>query len=94
MPTNDDKDFSELLEDYMVQNHVYHMEGESGVRNLQKIANAIGYRDLYSDSLVAMLADNPGMQQAMIEWLMQQNVLEWKDALMNEMPKNKDGDDD
>jgi len=83
----EDKDFGELLEQYMDKNNMHHFESESGVRNLTKIAEAIGYGDRYQDSLTAMLSDNPGMQQAMVDWLMQQDIQEWRDSLSAELPE-------
>ena len=58
----DTLEFSELLEKYMDQERMHHFESESGVRNLEKIAKAIGYRQ----GLNEMLADNPFLQEAII----------------------------
>jgi hypothetical protein len=80
--TENELEFGEVLEQFMDANKMHHFESESGVRNITRIAEAIGYRQGINE----MLADNPGMQQAMIEWLMQQNVPEWVEALQSELP--------
>lgn len=78
---SEDLEFGEALEKYITINRMWHFESDSGVRNITRIAEAIGYKQ----GLQEMLADNPGMQNAIVEWLMQQNIQEWTDSLVEEM---------
>jgi len=52
-------------------------EGDQGVHNLEKLAEAIGYKRTgfrFGEPLERMLSDNPGMQEACIDWLWNQTV--------------------
>ncbi len=85
------KDFGELLEQYMDKKKMYRLEGRTGVITLCSIARVIGYKDpqyfgtLNRDAALGdlnnMLEDNPGMIEAIIEWMKQQNVPEWKELI-------------
>lgn len=62
------------LDKYLSDNRLWNLEGESGVRNFEKIVRDVGgYRDLHS-----FLADNPGALTAMMEF-----IGEW-------MPRNQE----
>ena len=62
------------LDKYLTDNRLWNLEGESGVRNFEKIVRDVGgYRDLHS-----FLADNPGALTAMMEF-----ISEW-------MPRNQE----
>lgn len=85
------KDVSELLEAYMAQEQMHHMEGRRGVENLCQIAAALGYKDpmywgqLTSKAtvgdLIMMLEDNSGMIEAMVEWIKSRNFSEFREPL-------------
>jgi hypothetical protein len=66
-------------------------EGETGVKNLCRLTNAIGYKDpqyfgqfahdgSYGD-LIEFLEDNPGAVEAIIDWIGEQDFPEWNEAL-------------
>jgi hypothetical protein len=76
-------DFSEHLDAYMDQNRMYRFEGERAIKNLNQIAIDIGYDDswLGNHPLIDMLEDNPGMCEAMVEWLKENGSPEWLQAL-------------
>jgi hypothetical protein len=56
----------------------FRSEGEEGIRNLARLAKGLGYEDplnfgqfdgaCYGD-LIALLEDNPGLVEVMMEWL-------------------------
>lgn len=80
-----------LIEQYMDQEGLNSIEGERGVRNLAKLANALGYQDFnrYGQmpggacmgDIFAMLEDCPGAIEAIIDWAKSRNVPEWKESL-------------
>ena len=66
------EDLDELIDLYMQQNKIYHLEGMRGVRYLHSMVEILGYRDFDY-----FLEDNPGCQTAIVEWLKERNVDEW-----------------
>lgn len=60
--------FSNTLEQYIEQEDIWQLEGETGVRNLKEIISTIGYSG-YGGVLENFLADNSGCIEAMIEWI-------------------------
>lgn len=87
------RNFSEVLDAYIDQEKLYRIEGRRGVETICQIAGALGYKDpMYFGQLsskaklgdlICMLGDNPGMIEAMIEWLKDtgEHVPEWKQEL-------------
>jgi hypothetical protein len=80
----------ELIERFMNENRLNRLEGETGVKNLCRLARALGYHDrmyfgqfggaAYGD-LINFLEDNPGCCQAIVEWIGRQSVPEWVESL-------------
>lgn len=88
---DDEKDLSELLEEYTSQEKCYRLEGSTGVRNLEKIVEALGYDSRFAGSaIINFLEDNPGAQQAIYDWIAEQNLPEWCESIECEL--NGDGD--
>jgi hypothetical protein len=81
-----------MFDKYMSDNHLWNMEGESGVRKFERVVREIGG---YSD-LQAFLADNPGALTAMMEfvqeWLPRNS--EWQDRLVDLVPAPDDEEED
>lgn len=77
------EEFAEVFENYLEENKMYHFEGESGVRNIRKIVETLGYRQ----GLDEFLADNSFVQQAIIDALFSQSNLsdEWTENLKESM---------
>lgn len=81
----------QALNKYIDQERIYQTEGERGVANLCKVAETLGYRDpqrfgrqvngTYIGSLLNFMGDNPGIVEAMFEWIGEQNIPEWKELL-------------
>lgn len=83
-----------LLQKYMDENKLYHLEGSRGVKHVAQIVEVLGYNDRYSTSSIhAFLEDNPGAQQALIDWIGEQNSPEWKEALESEVGPVEDEDE-
>jgi len=79
-----------ILSEFLDQKEMYHFEGDSGVENLNKVCSAIGYRAhgfRYGTSLEVFLSDNPGAQQAILDWIGQHIGIasEWSENLSNEI---------
>lgn len=61
------------LESFLDKHRMYHWEGSSGLRQLEQLISMIGY-----GSLEEFLEDNPGGQQAIVEWIGSANVPDWE----------------
>lgn len=81
-----DADLSEMIDKFCELNRLHHFEGGRGVNNFEKIARALNpdYRDVDS-----FLEDNPGCIQAMIEWIGNQNIGEWKESMFAEIEEEQ-----
>jgi hypothetical protein len=80
-----DVSFSELLDEYAEQEKIYALEGARGIRNFTELTRAIGY-----NSLDDFLADNSGAIEAMVNWLHDRNVPEWKESLASQIHTKDD----
>src|ERR1035437_1658541 len=78
-------DLYDLIEKYIDQEKMYSCEGGRGVNHFEKIIRILGYRDMDN-----FLEDNSGCLQAMVDWLMEQNVEEWVEAMKAELPAEGD----
>jgi len=86
-----ERDMNELVDAYMEQENLHRLEGRKGVEALCQLASALGYKDptyfgqLTSKAtvgdLLCMLEDNPGMVEAMVEWVRDSNCNEHREAL-------------
>ena len=98
------RDLDELLDKYMDENKLYRTEGRKGVENICQLARALGYRDpqyfgqLSSKAaigdLVCMLEDNPGMLEAMFEWVRMAACPDFKAALEEEVGQEEDEEEE
>lgn len=75
-----------LIERYIDQEKMYHFEGGRGVQYLGKLVRALdnNYRDLDT-----FLEDNPGAQQAIVEWIGGQRSPEWTESLKSQLHDGK-----
>jgi hypothetical protein len=97
-------DMDELVTKYMDQENLHRTEGRRGVENLCQVVRAVGYRDpMYwgqlsnkaaVGDLLLFLEDNPGAIEAMFNWIMEQDVPEWKDLLAQQVPDEADEADE
>lgn len=88
------KSVQPALDAFTTQENMYHFEGESGVRKLTKVVEALGYKDRYTGSLEAFLADNSGALEALLEWIGNQRSTEWVDSIKEHLHEPLVEDDD
>jgi hypothetical protein len=65
-------DGHELLDLWQTQNKVWHFEGDTGIDGLNKLAEALNYRETnfrYGEPVLRFLSDNPGACEALLEWI-------------------------
>lgn len=85
-----------IIQEFCDYNSLYRNEGRKGVENLCRLLNAMGYSDpqyfgqfhphgSFGD-LIYFLEDNSGCIEAIKEWIIEQNVPEWKENLESEVP--------
>ena len=79
-----DRDLGELVDAYLEGNRMYHFEGSRGVSNFDKLIGVMGYRNMDE-----FLSDNSGCIEAMIEWIKDARVDEWKEAFVKEVPEEE-----
>ena len=90
-------ELDELLENWLDKNKAHNFEGETGLKHLNKLAEALGYREdgfKYGSSLERFLGDNSGACQALIDWIADASVPEWKEALTCKDESDEDDDED
>lgn len=73
---NEGKDLDELVDAWMEKNNAWRTEGSRGVDNIEKLIRALGYRNMDG-----FLEDNPGAIESLFNWIKEQNISEWKEAL-------------
>ena len=86
----------ELLDQYLAQEEMYHFEGESGLENLNEVASVLGYKGhnfANGSPLETFICDNPGVQQAIINWIGEQKIPEWRDEITSQL-NDEDEDED
>lgn len=102
--SNDDLDFSKLLDKYMAQERMYSFEGRRGLINLARLCRAIGYRDdngqMAHDASIGditqFLEDNSGAIVSIVEWMRDINNHEWEENIKQILADddNDDSEDD
>ena len=71
----------EKLDKIIEHNRWYHFEGPTGVKRLEEIAEILGYNNRYNSTAIeSMLEDNPGMMDAMVEFIREYASC-WEDEL-------------
>lgn len=75
----------ELLERLTTEENI-----SNDVDGLAKVAGILGYHDLLNPydpgTIMAFLKDNPGAVEAVWDWITEQNVPEWLDAIESRLP--------
>lgn len=72
----------DALRRYMDDNRMYCMEGQRGVDSMEKVMHEVcGYGSNFGSVLQNFFADNSGAIEAVIKWIGEQEVFEWKDNL-------------
>lgn len=92
MAETEEQTLSEMIEEWQDVSKVHSYEGERGVKNLNKLCKAIGYREdgfAYGSSLERFLGDNSGAIEAIIEWIGEQDCHEWREEIEIELPEKE-----
>lgn len=92
----------EVFDKYIESNKLEYTEGERGIKSLAKIVRDLGYKDSmhyggYDNGscvgdLLNFLADNPGVIQAMHDWIRENMGSvddEWTENLKECIPENE-----
>jgi hypothetical protein len=97
-------DLQEAIEAFRCQNNLERTEGMTGVKNLAKLVNALGYSDFsrYGQmpggacmgDIFEFLSDNSGAIDALIEWIGTRNIPEWTEALSSQIEIEGEDDDE
>lgn len=79
-------DSTELLDIWCQQNRCYRFEGESGLDNLTKLVEVLGYKEhgfRHGSAIEVFLADNPGACDAIVEFITEwvDRAPEWRENL-------------
>lgn len=69
-------ELQELIEKWCELKKYYHFEMERGVQRVEDLFKTLGY-----ESTHAFLMDNPGAIGAIIEWISEQRLPEWREKL-------------
>jgi len=96
-------DMNQMIDRLLEENSFRCLEGRRGLEAICCIARAIGYVDPMRSGtisakatlgdLMCMLEDNPGLMEAMVEWIKDQNAPEWKQELAAHITQDDDNDD-
>ena len=81
---NEESKMVDVIDEWMEQSQIRSMEGCSGVKNLEKLCGEIGYNKgafLSASPIFNFLADNSGAIEAIIEFIRDAGIDEWKDEL-------------
>jgi hypothetical protein len=88
---------SELISKWQDTNRAWHFEGTGGVKSLERLLGAIGYKQGnylgYGHEIANFLSDNPGAMEAIINWIGEQDSDEWKNNIISELPENESEDE-
>ena len=79
-----EKDLGELIEVWQRQNRAHRFEGDGGLENLEKLFEALGYKRTgfrFGEVIEVFLSDNPGAVEAILEWIEEQNLTEWRENI-------------
>jgi len=71
-------DLGDMVDKYLDANKMWNFEGSRGVRNLLSLFRVLNHD---YNSFESFLEDNPGAQQALVEWIQQARVSEWAENI-------------
>ena len=73
-----------------------HLEGDGGCGVLEELLRVLGYNETgfrFGSPIESFLSDNPGAQEALVNWVAEQNLPEWQSAL-GDVVEDEDEDED
>ena len=87
----------DAVEEYIEQEKMNRFEGRTGVENLCRLVHAMGYKDAFHfgqfahdgaiGDLIDFLEDNPGCQEAILDWIKDCKGTDWADELESCLPE-------
>jgi len=98
----EERSMNEVVDLYVEQNDLGSSEGWKGVENLCKLVRAMGYKDTQYlgqfnggsiGDLIEFLKDNSGCIDAIVEWIGDSGVPEWKETLEAELEHDEDDEE-
>ncbi len=95
--TIEEKTLDEIVDEYTSFKKMWHFEGDTGMKHLNTLTRDMGYKGHgfeYGSSLEAFLSDNPGAQEAIVNWVREQNINDWKEELESCLPAEEDDAED
>lgn len=95
--TIEEKTLDEIVEEYTSFKKMWHFEGDTGMKHLNTLTRDMGYKGHgfeYGSSLEAFLSDNPGAQEAIVTWIREQNINDWKEELESCLPAEEDDEEE
>lgn len=95
---------NDALNNYIDQENLHRNEGSTGVKNLCRVLNAMGYQDKqyfgqfhqrgsFGD-LICFLEDNPGAIEAIYSWIGEMDNSEWQENLEEQTDESEDEEED
>ena len=94
---DDEETLSDLIDEFCdVKDICTSFEGDRGLAGITQIVEAIGYKESgfkWGSPIEKFLSDNSGAAQALIEWIKEQDIPEWRCDIESFLPE-KDEDDD
>lgn len=80
----------DVLQRWLSANKMYNWEGDSGLKNLEKLCQALGYSRSgfqFGDPIHAFLSDNSGAVEKILEFIEEwvDRSSEWQEALASEL---------
>lgn len=82
----------EIMQEFLEHEKI-RFEGQAGLRGLNKISNALGYKEdsyLYGSSFERFLQDNSGCVQTIIEWITEHLSNEQRENMESFLPEKID----
>jgi len=93
-------DGHELLSEVKIAKNAYNLEGQKGYEWLSRLARMMGYKDsMYFGQfapdasigdMLYFFEDNPGAIEAVLEWIGENMVDEWREGLEAELPATEE----
>lgn len=76
--------FEALLAYFIDKNHLFRLEGETGLANFTRICESVGYREngfKWGTPIEQFLADNSGAIEALVEFIVKNASPQWQENL-------------
>jgi hypothetical protein len=87
---------NELLEEFMDQEKIHNFEGDSGLKNLERIIEALGYKPhgfRFGSLVEVFLSDNSAACDALIDFIRDSNVRDWAESLESNLYEKEEDDE-